>query len=106
MKEFRGQALRWEWRDGVVEVALDREPLNEIGTVMLADLEEFAAAIKSLAPSTSACVISSVRPGGFCAGAGGCTPSSPPLGMNILKLVCMRAPILVGSSMLETGIWI
>jgi len=37
-KEFRGEALRWEWRDGVVELTLDREPLNEIGTVMLADL--------------------------------------------------------------------
>jgi enoyl-CoA hydratase len=69
MKEFLGQALRWEWRDGVVEVTLDHEPLNEIGTAMLTDLEEFAGAIKSLAPSTSACIISSARAGGFCAGA-------------------------------------
>lgn len=69
MKEFRGRALRWEWRDGVVELTLDREPLNEIGTVMLADLERFAAAIRALTPSTSACVITSARPGGFCAGA-------------------------------------
>jgi len=69
MKEFRGKALRWEWRDGVVELTLDHEPLNEIGSVMLADLEEFAAAIRSLAPSTSACIITSARPGGFCAGA-------------------------------------
>jgi enoyl-CoA hydratase len=69
MKEFHGKALRWEWRDGVVEVTLDREPLNEIGSVMLADLEKFAAAIKGLASSTSACIIASARPGGFCAGA-------------------------------------
>ena len=68
-KEFRGKALRWEWRDGVVELTLDREPLNEIGTEMLADLEKFAAAIRGLAPITSACVITSARPGGFCAGA-------------------------------------
>jgi enoyl-CoA hydratase len=68
-KEFRGEALRWEWRDGVVEVTLDRAPLNEIGTVMLADLEKFAAAIPRLAPETSACIITSARPGGFCAGA-------------------------------------
>jgi enoyl-CoA hydratase len=68
-KEFRGKALRWEWRDGVVELTLDREPLNEIGTVMLADLEKFAAAIRGLVPITSACVITSARPGGFCAGA-------------------------------------
>jgi enoyl-CoA hydratase len=69
MREFRGEALRWEWRDGVVELTLDREPLNEIGTVMLSDLEKFAAAIKRLAPVTSACIITSARPGGFCAGA-------------------------------------
>jgi enoyl-CoA hydratase len=67
--DFRGEALRWEWRDGVVEVALDREPLNEIGTVMLGELEKFAAAIPALAPVTSSCVIASARPGGFCAGA-------------------------------------
>jgi len=41
VKEFRGEALRWEWRDAVVELTLDFEPLNEIGTVMLADLEKF-----------------------------------------------------------------
>jgi len=69
MKEFCGKALRWEWRNGVVELTLDHEPLNEIGSLMLADLEEFAAAIKSLAPSTSACIITSARPGGFSAGA-------------------------------------
>jgi enoyl-CoA hydratase/carnithine racemase len=69
IKEFRGEALRWEWRDGVVELTLDREPLNEIGTVMLADLEKFAAAIRRLAAVTSACIITSARPGGFCAGA-------------------------------------
>jgi enoyl-CoA hydratase/carnithine racemase len=69
VKEFRGAALRWEWCDGVVELTLDFEPLNEIGTVMLADLEKFVAAFEGLAPITSACVITSVRPGGFCAGA-------------------------------------
>jgi enoyl-CoA hydratase len=68
-QEFRGEALRWEWRDGVVELTLDRVPLNEIGTVMLADLEKFAAAIRGLVPATSACVITSARAGGFCAGA-------------------------------------
>jgi enoyl-CoA hydratase/carnithine racemase len=69
VKEFRGAALRWEWRDAIVELTLDFEPLNEIGTVMLADLEKFVAAFDGLAPVTSACVITSARPGGFCAGA-------------------------------------
>jgi enoyl-CoA hydratase/carnithine racemase len=69
MKEFRGEALRWEWRDGVVELALDHAPINEIGTVMLADLEAFAAAIPALAADTSACILYSARKEGFCAGA-------------------------------------
>jgi enoyl-CoA hydratase/carnithine racemase len=69
MKSFSGKALRWEWLDGVVELTLDREPANEIGTVMLADLEKFAAAIKSLEADTSACIISSAQKRGFSAGA-------------------------------------
>ena len=69
MKQFHGKALRWEWRDGVVELALDHAPINEIGTVMLADLEQFAAAIPALAPETSACIVHSERKEGFCAGA-------------------------------------
>ena len=69
MKEFRGRALRWEWRGGVLELTLDREPLNEIGSVMLEDLEKFVAHFEGLAPVTSACIITSGRPGGFCAGA-------------------------------------
>src|SRR5580693_2033865 len=69
VKEFRGKGLRWEWRDGVVELTLDHEPLNEIGMAMLTDLEKFAGAIPALAASTGACIIASARPGGFCAGA-------------------------------------
>ncbi len=69
VKTFHGRALRWEWRDGVVELTLDHPPLNEIGTLMLADLETFVAAFDGLSPITSACIITSARPGGFCAGA-------------------------------------
>jgi enoyl-CoA hydratase len=68
VKEFRGKGLRWEWRDGVVELTLDHEPLNEIGTLLLGELEQFAAAIDTLAPITSACIITSARPGGFSVG--------------------------------------
>jgi len=83
VKEFRGEALRWEWRDAVVEITLDFPPLNEIGTVMLADMEKFVTAFDGLAPITSACVITSARLGGFCAGANlkelyqGALPLSP-----------------------------
>ena len=69
MKSFTGKTLRWNWNDGVVELTLDREPANEIGTAMLDDLEKFVAAIDALAPETSVCIISSARKHGFSAGA-------------------------------------
>lgn len=69
MKSFTGKALRWEWRDGVIELTLDREPANEIGLAMLGELEQFVAAIGALAPETSACIIYSERKHGFSAGA-------------------------------------
>src|ERR1700686_5161197 len=69
MKSFAGKTLRWNWNDGVVELTLDREPANEIGTAMLADLEKFVTAFGVLAPETSVCIISSARKHGFSAGA-------------------------------------
>jgi enoyl-CoA hydratase len=68
MKSFTGKTLRWEWREGVIELTLDHEPANEIGTAMLAELEEFVAAFGALAPETSACIISSARKSVFSAG--------------------------------------
>jgi enoyl-CoA hydratase len=69
MKSFAGKTLRWEWSDGVVELVLDREPANEIGTAMLEELERFVAAFDALAPETSVCIISSAQRHGFSAGA-------------------------------------
>ncbi|PYU09044.1 MAG: hypothetical protein DMG34_00175 [Acidobacteria bacterium] len=69
MKSFEGQALRWEWRDGVLELTLDRAPANEIGTAMLRELEHFVGAARQLTTETSACVISSAQKSGFSAGA-------------------------------------
>jgi enoyl-CoA hydratase/carnithine racemase len=69
MKHFAGKTLRWEWRDGIVELTLDHQPANEIGTEMLADLEKFVSAFAELAPITSVCTISSNRRNGFSAGA-------------------------------------
>jgi enoyl-CoA hydratase len=68
MKSFDGKTLRWEWREGVIELTLDHEPANEIGTAMLADLEQFVAAFAALAPETSVCIISSARKAVFSAG--------------------------------------
>ena len=69
MKHFAGKTLRWDWRDAIVELTLDREPANEIGTAMLAELEQFVAAFPALEPETAACIIHSGRKHGFSAGA-------------------------------------
>jgi enoyl-CoA hydratase len=69
MRSFTGNALRWEWRDGILELTLDREPANEIGSRMLAELEKFVSALDALAKETSVCIISSARKHGFSAGA-------------------------------------
>jgi enoyl-CoA hydratase/carnithine racemase len=69
MKSFKGEALGWEWRAGVIELTLDRAPANEIGTLMLGELERFIAAAKTLAEETSACIICSAQKSGFSAGA-------------------------------------
>jgi enoyl-CoA hydratase len=69
MKSFAGKTLRWEWREGVIELTLDHEPANEIGSAMLAELEKFVAASGALAPETSVCIISSARKSVFSAGA-------------------------------------
>ncbi len=69
MKIFTGKTLRWEWREGVIELTLDHEHANEIGTAMLAELEKFVAAFGVLAPETSVCIITSARKSVFSAGA-------------------------------------
>jgi enoyl-CoA hydratase/carnithine racemase len=69
MKSFTGKTLRWEWREGIIELTLDQEPANEIGTATLAELERFVSAFNALAPETAACIISSARKHGFSAGA-------------------------------------
>lgn len=69
MRSFTGKTLCWEWREGVIELTLDHEPGNEIGTAMLADLEMFVPAFGALAPETSVCIIASARKSVFSAGA-------------------------------------
>src|SRR5260370_36061622 len=68
MKSFKGKTLRWEWREGTVELTLDHEPANEIGSAMLAELEKFVAAFDVLATQTSVCIIASARKSVFSAG--------------------------------------
>ncbi len=68
MKDFQGKTLSWRIADGAVELALDHAPCNEIGLAMLAELEQFVAALAALRDEAHAMIISSARSEGFCAG--------------------------------------
>jgi len=69
MNEFKGQAISWTAANGVIELALHREPANEIGLLTLGELEKFAAALPVLAASNHVLIIHSLMKPGFCAGA-------------------------------------
>ena len=43
-----GKALSWQVREGAIEVALHREPCNELGSLSLDELEKFADAFEIL----------------------------------------------------------
>ena len=73
MKSFKGRTLSWELADGVVELALHREPCNEIGSETLEELETFvdelAASDSGAGLEASAVILYSTLPSGFSAGA-------------------------------------
>ena len=69
MESFRGQALSWELKDGVVELALHRAPCNEIGSLTLEELEKFVHALDGFRDEAHALIIYSEIKAGFCAGA-------------------------------------
>src|ERR1700704_2006408 len=69
MNEYKGKSLCWQVADGIVELALDRAPANEIGLSMLDDLERFAAALPKLESKASAMILYSKQSAGFSAGA-------------------------------------
>src|SRR5579863_585237 len=69
MESFDGQAISWELRDGAVELALHREPCNEIGSLTLNELENFVTILKSFEQQAHALIIYSELTAGFCAGA-------------------------------------
>lgn len=69
MDHFHGQALAWELKDGVIELALNREPCNEIGSISLTELERFIDALSAMERDAHALIIHSERSCGFCAGA-------------------------------------
>ena len=69
MDEYKGKTLSWRMSDGIVELALDRPPANEIGLAMLEDLEQFTSSLPSLESKASALILYSEQKAGFSAGA-------------------------------------
>ena len=69
MKRFEGQSLSWELTNGCVEIGLRREPCNEIGTLMLGELEHFVDALEEMTMDAHALIIHSHQKAGFSAGA-------------------------------------
>src|ERR1700690_802065 len=69
MRDFRGQALSWQLKGGSIELALHRDPCNEIGSLTLDELEKFCRALKELRYEAHALILHSELKCGFCAGA-------------------------------------
>ena len=69
MEVFRGQAISWSLKDGVVELALYRQPCNEIGSLSLDELEKFVHDLDDFQDEAHALIIYSELKSGFCAGA-------------------------------------
>jgi enoyl-CoA hydratase len=69
MKQFRGQALSWAIKNGVIELGLQREPCNEIGSSCLEELEQFTSVLPELEQSAHSLILYSNLACGFCAGA-------------------------------------
>jgi enoyl-CoA hydratase/carnithine racemase len=69
MSAHKGQTLSWQVVNGAIELALHREPCNEIGSLMLEEFELFARALPALANKGHALIIYSTLAAGFSAGA-------------------------------------
>jgi enoyl-CoA hydratase/carnithine racemase len=69
MSEHKGQALSWQIVNGAIELTLHREPCNEIGSLMLEELENFVRALPGLMNDAQALILHSSQTSGFSAGA-------------------------------------
>ncbi len=69
MNAFQGKTLSWRLVGGTIEVALHREPCNEIGLATLEELEKLAALLQEKDPIARALIFHSKLPSGFSAGA-------------------------------------
>src|ERR1700758_4628408 len=65
----KGEAMSVEYKEGLIELALHRNPCNEIGSQSLSELESLAETLQSLRQPAHALIIYSDLKCGFCAGA-------------------------------------
>lgn len=69
MRSFNGQSISWHLANGVIELALHREPCNELGTQSLGEFERFIAALPDLEQHAHTLIVYSQLNSGFSAGA-------------------------------------
>jgi len=69
MDHFEGKAISWQVSAGIIELALHREPCNELGSLALEELEKFVDALDAMARQAHALIVHSTMKAGFCAGA-------------------------------------
>ena len=69
MQEFNGNSLSWQLNGGCIELALHRQPCNEIGSETLEELELFINSLEALVPQAHALIVFSSLKCGFSAGA-------------------------------------
>lgn len=69
MRHFSGQAISWEVKEGAIEVALHREPCNELGEQSLGEFETLVNALPALETEAHALILYSRLTCGFSAGA-------------------------------------
>jgi enoyl-CoA hydratase/carnithine racemase len=69
MSDHKGQTLSWQIVNGAIELTLHHDPCNEIGSLMLEELEGFARALPELMRVAHALILHSTQPAGFSAGA-------------------------------------
>jgi len=69
MNIFQGRTLSWRLLDEIIEVALHREPCNEIGSTTLEEMEQLAGLLEGGSPAVRALIFHSQIPAGFSAGA-------------------------------------
>lgn len=69
MRSFNGQSISWHLADRVIELALHREPCNELGTQSLGEFEKFIAVLPDLEQHAHTLIIYSQLNSGFSAGA-------------------------------------